>query len=120
MAQEEVEGLVGRPERTDFGAPEYPSRGFAVIYDKNSKVAALLAGQSCSPGVIADAFRGSLGGVSVGMTRSEVEALLGVPESVESIGAESLLRFKSLSMTVSISEDRVHRISLTRAQRPAA
>ena len=118
MIRADVEATVGAPERVDGRAAQYLSKGFAILYDSSSHVAALLAGQSGAPGALSESFTGSLAGIRMGMTRSEVLEVLGNPWRSESLGSDALLtfRYETTLVTVSLANDAAHHVSLVKAR----
>jgi hypothetical protein len=120
MAREAVENLIGSPERTEFGAPEYLSRGIAILYDADGRVSALLAGQSSSPGPLSVAFTGSVAGISMGATQTLVFDKLGEPDAVKKLGSVTWLGYRKPGLTLTLSEGFVHHISVARPCRDTA
>ena len=110
MPRRQVETLVGKPERTELGGSEYLSQGFALIYDKSDRLAAVFGGESSTPGRLSEAFSGSVAGVAMGASRSDIEILFGKPDEVRSEAGVTFLKYAQIGLVFSLTEGRVHHL----------
>lgn len=119
MSEEEVIELIGPAERGSEAALEYPSCGFAVLFDGERRVGALVAGDATGAGPeLAEAFTVETSeGLGIGSSREEIVAAFGEPTETRGEGPEGqFLVYTSRGVTWLLREGRVAHLTIRRAR----
>ena len=120
MTQAEVEEALGPPFRITGSAHEYQMLGFAVLFDREGRVARLLCGAWCEPSdILLDVFKGrTKDGIALGMALHDVTEILGPPrQTTEGPVKSEFGVFDYGDMQLAFRQDRLVHMTLMKSDK---
>jgi hypothetical protein len=120
LTKKDVEEVLGKPYRVTGQAHEYQHLGFAVIFDKQDKVGAILGGAWCEiSDILLDVFKGvTAKGIKLRSTKQQVISAYGKPSKTNIIGANNMdfevLKYDSLRTDFALRKGKIVHITLKR------
>ncbi|MCA9411538.1 MAG: hypothetical protein KC944_10045, partial [Candidatus Omnitrophica bacterium] len=119
MPKSEVIKAIGEPYRITGKAFEYQNLGFALFFDPEDKVNAILCGAWCPPSdILLDVFKGvTPEGIRLRSTIQEVRAAYGQPSATDEI-ASGFVVLHYGTMDLAFREGKLVHITLKKGPRP--